>query len=71
MAVPEWVPKDLKKDFKCAEKQGWTFVRTKNGGRALAPDGVGMVTFHLTEGRNGRMLTVRRMKVYGYRPEDC
>ena len=54
MAVPDWVPKDLKKDSKEAEKQGWTFKRTTRGGQAFAPDGLSIVTFHLTPGRNAK-----------------
>lgn len=70
MAVPDWVPKDLKKDFKCAEKQGWTFKKTRKGGQAFAPDGENIVTFHLTPGRNGRRLAVSRMREFDD-PDDC
>jgi hypothetical protein len=69
MAVPNWVPKDLKADFKRAEEQGWRFKKTKNGGQAIAPPpSAGIVTFHLTEGRHGARLTLSRMRKYGYDP---
>ncbi len=68
MAVPDWVPKELKKDFKEAEKQGWRFARTTKGGQAFAPDGAHIVTFHLTTGRNARREVLSKMRQYGYRP---
>ncbi len=68
VAVPNWVPKDLKPDFKRAEKQGWRFEKTTKGGRALAPDGENIVTFHLTPGRNATRLTLTRMRKHGYDP---
>ena len=70
MAVPNWVPKDLKADFKRAEKQGWRYVKTTKGGKAVAPDGDTIVTFHLTGGRNSTRLTLHRMKKHGYDPDD-
>jgi hypothetical protein len=68
MAVPDWVPKDLKKDFKKAEKQSWTFKKTTNGGQAFAPDGEHLVTFHLTPGRYATRSVLSKMKQYGYDP---
>ena len=69
MAVPDWVPKDLKKHFKKAEKQGWKLKKTKSGGQMGAPDGENWVTFHLTPGRNGTRSVVSKMKQYGYDPD--
>jgi hypothetical protein len=68
VAVPFWVPKDLRKDFKKAERQGWTFRKTTNGGQAYAPDGVNIVTFHLTPGRRGSQHVLSKMREYGYKP---
>jgi hypothetical protein len=68
VAVPFWVPKDLRKDFKRAEEQGWTFRKTTRGGQAYAPDGVNIVTFHLTPGRNARHHVLSKMREYGYDP---
>jgi len=68
MAVPTWVPKDLRKDFKKAEKQGWAFRRTTKGGQAIAPDGETLITFHLTPGRHATRAVLTRMKRHGYDP---
>jgi hypothetical protein len=70
VAVPNWVPKDLKPDFRRAEQQGWTFEKTTKGGRAKAPDGENMVHFHLTPGRNATRLVLSRMRKHGYDPEQ-
>src|SRR5439155_3704897 len=68
VAVPDWTPPNLKKDFRKAEIQGWSFKRTKNGGQARAPDGVNKVTFHVPMKQNARAEVLRKMRKYGYDP---
>lgn len=72
MAVPSWVPKDLKKDFRCADKQGWTFKKTTKGGQAFAPSpSKVIVTFHLTPGPHAKRLVLSKMRKHGYDPNNC
>jgi hypothetical protein len=67
LAVPDDIPRDFRKHAKKAERQGWTFRKTKSGYQLLAPDGVHSVTIHKTPSSTGVRNYLADMRRYGYR----
>jgi hypothetical protein len=69
--VAATVPKDLKKIFREAERQGWRIRETSDGFQLYAPDGVNIVTVHRTPGKQRvRQEILTKMRRYGFRWED-
>jgi hypothetical protein len=51
-----------------AERQGWRAARTADGYQLFAPDGVNIVTIHLTESDPRAIKnTISRMRRYGFK----
>lgn len=61
----------IKRLLEEADTQGWGQKRTKDGVQLLAPDGVGIVTVHLTESDHRSINnTIGRMRKYGFKWKD-
>lgn len=61
----------IKKLFEEADKQGWRRRDTKDGVQLLAPNGVGIVTVHLTETDHRAFKnSLTRMRSHGFQWED-
>lgn len=61
--------KDLKKLIaKVRKEPGWRVEDTKDGVQCFAPDGVNIVTIHLTEGDQKRAMrnSLGRLRKYGF-----
>lgn len=59
--------KELKKLRKEAEKQGWKVMETSDGLQFFAPDGVNIVTMHLTASDHRAFRNnVGRLKRFGF-----
>lgn len=61
----------VKELFEEADKQGWRRRDTKDGVQLFAPDGVGIVTVHLTETDHRALRnTIARMRKHGFQWKD-
>ena len=70
VAVPDDIPKDFKKHARKADKQNWSFRKTKNGYQLLAPDGENSVTIHKTPSARSIKHYLADMRRFGYRNRD-
>jgi len=63
------VNKDVRALLEAADEQpGWRYERVKDAYMFYAPDGVGIVTVHLTEGNKRAMKnSIARLRAHGFK----